>query len=518
MADCSEMLVVGLDCGTSVVKAAAFDPQGNEVAVAQSTLEGLSPQRGWMEYRPEDMWSAAAGALRELVNSEAVSPDAIAAIGPTGAGNGVLLLDEDDSPVRNGIFAVDTRAADMMARDAEEGMPAKTRAINGQTTWTGQTFCLLKWLREHEPESLDRAAKVLVIKDYVKFRLTGQYVGDASEQSKVGLMDISRGECTEELLALYNIEALLDRLPPIRGSTEVIGGLTAEAARETGLKQGTPVVSGLADIDASALGAGVVRAGQMSIVAGTWSINQLFVDEPAIDPRFFGLSFYAVEGVYEHLEASPSSTANLTWFINQACGDLQREAEDKGCSVYDLINELVDSVEPASTEVFFHPYLYGANTKTNARAGFYGLAGWQDRADLLAALYEGVVFSHNHHVEKLRTLEEQVSEIRLSGGAARSEVWSRMFADVIGLPVTVPRAQEVGALGAAMCAAVGADVHPDLLEAADRMVHTAHVHQPDAELHERYAERYECYKRVTELMGPVWDKLSGVFSRPEPGE
>ncbi len=515
MVDRSDRLVVGLDCGTSVVKAAAFDPEGDEIAVAQSTLEGLSLQRGWMEYRPEDMWAAAAAALRELVDSEGVSADAIAAVGPTGAGNGALLLDESDDTVRNGIFAVDTRAADMMARDAEEGLPARTRAINGQTTWTGQTFCLLKWLRENEPESFQRVDKVLVIKDYVKFRLTGQYVGDASEQSKVGLMDISRGECTEELLALYRIEELLDRLPPIRGSTEVIGGVTSEAAEQTGLRAGTPVVNGLADIDASALGAGVVRAGQMSIVAGTWSINQLFVDEPKIDPRLFGLSFYAVEGLYEHLEASPSSTANLTWFINQACADLRREAQRQGRSVYDLINQAVDSVAPASTEVFFHPYLYGSNTRTNARAGFYGLAGWQERPELLAALYEGVVFSHNHHVEKLRALEEPVSEVRLSGGAARSEVWSRMFANVIGLPVTVPRAREVGALGAAICAATGAEVYPDILRAVDRMVHTARVHEPDAQLQERYAERYECYKRVTELMGPVWDELSGVFSRPQ---
>ncbi len=502
---------VGLDCGTSVVKVAAFDMQGEQLAVSQQPLAGLSPQPGWMEYRAEDLWAAVAGAMRGLFEEEGLCPERIIAVGPTGAGNGVLLLDAEDRPVRNGIFALDNRAGRDIESESSTDLPRLTRALNGQTTWTGQTFYLLKWLREHEPSALEQAHRVFVIKDYVKYCLTGRYAGDRSEQSKLGLLDLHRDRPTAELMDLYGLGDLRRRLPPLEPSTAIIGGVTAQAARATGLQEGTAVVNGLADVDASALGAGVVQAGQVSVVAGTWSINQLLVDEPVIRPEVFGLSHYAIDGVYEYLEASPSSTANLTWFIRQTCGDLVRSAEGQDAAVYERINRMVASVPPASTEVFFHPYLYGSNEKVNARAGFYNLAGWHDRAHLLAALFEGVVFSHNHHVEKLRRLGEGASEVRLSGGAAHSEVWTQMFADVLGLPVSVPEAEEVGALGAAMCAAVGAGHCSDLVEASRRMVRLARSHRPRAELHERYCARYRGYEVVTAGMEPIWDELRRAF-------
>lgn len=513
MAGERKQYLVGLDCGTSVIKAAAFDADGNEIAVAQAGLANESPAPGRMEYRAEDLWAAAAGALRALWAAGKVAPEAVAAVGPTGAGNGALLVDARGAPVRNGILALDNRTAAAIAAEADSPLPGRVRAINGQATWTGQSFRVLRWLREEEPAALARAARVFVIKDYVKWRLTDAYVADASEQSKLGLLDIFRGECTAELLALYDLEELLPKLAPIRPSGAVIGTVTATAAAATGLRAGTPVVNGLADIDASALGSGAVRAGQMSMVAGTWSINQLFVDRLAIDARLFGLSHYAVEGVYEQLEASASSTANLTWFVKQACADLAATAKERGISVYALIDGLVAAVPPASTEVFFHPYLYGSNTKGNARAGFYGLAGWQGKVELLAALFEGVVFSHNDHVTKLRAVGQPVTDIRLSGGAARSEVWTQMFADVLGVPVLVPAVSEGGALGAAICAAVGAGLYDSLPAAAARMVRVAREHRPNAALAAAYAERFAAYRRVTELMGPVWDELDRVYRK-----
>ena len=177
--------VLGLDCGTSVVKAAAFDADGREAGVGQATIEGVSPQPGWMEYRPEELWRAAAAAVRALD----VPAAEIAAVGPTGAGNGVLLLDADGAPVRNGIFALDNRTAGMMAADEAAGLLDRMREVNGYSTWTGLTLYLLKWLRQHEPAALERAARIFVIKDYVKYRLTGRHVGDASEQSKLGLLE-----------------------------------------------------------------------------------------------------------------------------------------------------------------------------------------------------------------------------------------------------------------------------------------------------------------------------------------
>lgn len=505
--------ILGLDCGTSVVKAALFDAEGRCAGVRRETFEGVSPRPGWTEYDPAALWTTAAAAIRGALAGAGARAADVAAVSPTGAGNGALLIGADDRPVRHGIFAVDNRAAAMMARDAADGLPGRARPIHGQTSWTGQMANLLRWLRLNEPAAIDRTAKVFAIKDYVKYRLCGRHVGDYSEHSKVGLMDLRRRAFTAELLGLYGIGELAGRLPELAGSPEMVGRVTSGAAAETGLAAGTPVANGLADIDASALGAGVARAGQLSVVAGTWSINQLILDRPIFDERLFGLSHYVVEGLWEELEASPSSTANLTWFVQQCGGDLRAEAERAGESVYDRINRMVASVPAATTDLFFHPYLYGSNVKTNARAGFYGLAGWHGRAEMLAALYEGVAYSHNQHVEKLKALGVPVVEARLSGGAAHSEVWSQLFADAMNLPVAVADAEETGALGAAVCGAVGAGWYPDAAAAAERMARVARRHEPDAARAARCAERYAGYRRITEAMGPVWDEIERTFGR-----
>ncbi len=500
-----DSIYLGIDCGTSVVKAAAFDAAGNELGVGEASLTTLAPRPGWMEYDPETLWSTATAAVRNLFSNHAAFARRVAAVGVTGAGNGVTLADSKGQPLRNGVFAVDNRATGLPQPSPD--FPARARAIHGQSIWSGQTAEVLRWFSLNDPETLKRARLIFVIKDYVKFRLTGVYSSDTSEQSKLGLLDIDSGTTSDRLLDAYGLQSIRGALPPLAPSAEAIGSVTSDAAAATGLPAGTPVVAGLADIDASALGAGATASGQLSIVAGTWSINQFFVSSAHNRTDIFGTSRHAIPGVWEELEASASSTANLTWFVREACRDLERDATARGVSVYDLVNEIVASVEPGTSPVFFHPYLFGSNTQPNARAGFYGLAGWQQRKHLLAALFEGVVFSHAVHVERLLDGGKTATDVRLSGGASRSAVWSQMFSDVLGLPLRVPAAREVGALGAAMCAATGVGAHTSLADAAMTMARSERTHEPNPSLFERYVGRFATFKSITEAMKPVWNAL-----------
>ncbi len=498
----SSPIFIGLDCGTSVIKAAAFDCEGHELAVADARVTTSSPSPGRMEFDPEALWQQAASALRSLTTELGSDAARIAGLGPTGAGNGLILTDSSGIPLAPGVLAVDNRAAEL------PDLSTRGRPINGQCQWPGQTLTLLRWFLLNRPDLRSTIGKIFVIKDWVKWRLTGTFVSDFSEQSKLGLLDLASGSASPRLLSTFGIEPVGAAFPPLAGSSDIAGHLAPEAAALTGLPAGLPVANGLADIDASALGAGAVQTGTLSVVAGTWSINQFFCDKPEFRADIFGTSQHAVPGLWEELEASASSTANLTWFVTENCRDLELSARASGRSVYELVNDEIADMPACSTPVFFHPYLYGSNTDPAARAGFYGLAGWQKRKHLLMALFEGVVFSHALHVERLLLGGRQATGVRLSGGASRSEIWSQMFADALALPVQVPAAGEVGALGAALCAAVATGHFPSLESASDTMCRPGRTHHPDPTLRDTYSRRFQHYKEITELMKPVWAALA----------
>ena len=221
--------------------------------------------------------------------------------------------------------------------------------------------------------------------------------------SATSLMDVRNKSYSRELMGLYGIAEAYDALPPLRQSSEVVGNVTVSAAQETGLVAGTPVVGGS------------IRCGRecdrrrhdqclssLHLVMGSWSINEIITKDPIVDPRLFMTTLFASPGLFLTIEGSATSATNLEWFVNQCCGDERAEAKRRGISVYEVCNEEVASLPPGSTNIIFHPFLYGSNVQPTARAGFYGVAGWHTRAHLLRALYEGVVFGHLSHIEKLR--------------------------------------------------------------------------------------------------------------------
>jgi L-xylulokinase len=284
--------------------------------------------------------------------------------------------------------------------------------------------------------------------------------------------------------------------------------VTPSAAQVTDLAAGTPVVGGLFDVDASAIGAGAMTPNQACLVVGSWSINDVITTDPIVDPSLFMTTLFAIPSLYMTIEGSATSATNLDWFVNQCCGDERAEARRRGVSVYEICNEEVASLPPGNSNIIFHPFLFGSNIQPTARAGFYGVAGWHTRAHLLRALYEGVVFGHLSHIEKLRTAGGQFASARLAGGGSRSAVWSQMFADTIQVPMEISDGNELGARGAALAAGVGAGIYKDYAEAVQEAVKIVRVHEPNPANTPVYLARYAEYQRLTQVMQEPWLELS----------
>ncbi|NDJ59589.1 MAG: carbohydrate kinase, partial [Chloroflexi bacterium] len=296
-----------------------------------------------------------------------------------------------------------------------------------------------------------------------------------------------------------------DRAPTIIGSAQIAGHVTEAAAALTGLVAGTPVVSGLHDVDACAIGTGCSEPGQLSMTAGTFSINQVISAAPAMDARWACRNF-VTPGRWMNMSISPASATNLDWFVSELCAAEIAQAEQVGRSPYAFVNDEIAAVIDEPTKVYFLPFIYGSPYGDQASAGFFGLRGWHTRGHMLRAVFEGVAFNHKWHIDALRSAFD-VTEVRVTGGGARSEIWSQIFADAFGLPVVITEAQEAGALGAAICAGLGAGVFASLETAISRTVRAVRTYSPDPARGARLAEAYQLYTDLAQALQPIWARL-----------
>lgn len=500
--------LLGIDAGSTVFKAAVFDVSGRELSTASRSLGLVCPRPGWVERPLDSVWPAISAVIREAVSSAGISADDIASVGTTGHGNGLYLLDSHGHPVRDGIASLDSRAEGIIRDWRATGASAAMRARTCQALWPGQPNALLAWLKQHEPERYRAVSSVLLVTDYLGYLLTGRIATSFSMMSGTGLMNVFTKSYDAELLDLCGIPEILRALPQPLESHEIVGTVTAAAAAATGLAQGTPVAAGVYDIDGSAIGSGVVAPGQASVVVGTWSINDIVTSEPIRDESLLMTKRFAVPDLWISIDGSATSAANVDWFIAEFMELERRDAEARGSSIFERCDEMVAGVAPNEATIIFHPFLFGSDTQVNARAGFYGIAGWHTRAHLLRALYEGVVFGHRTHIDRLRRAGALMGTIRLAGGGSRSRVWAAMFADVLGAEIEVPAASEVGALGAAMVAGIGVGLYRDVADAVEQAVSVARRHVPDPSMHAYYEARYAAYGALVEAMAPGWDQLS----------
>lgn len=489
--------VLGVDVGNTVIKAVLFDTNGYQVA--QCAIDGQSsfPEPGHVERDLSELWQNGCLAIREVISRSGVYPRRILAVGCAGHGNGLYLLDRALQPLK-GIQSLDSRAADIAAElDRENGAALQARCL--QRPWPSQTPSLLAWVKRHAPHIYAQIGVVLFCKDYINFRLTDRLANDISDLSGAGLLTMPGAELDEALLGLYHLEDAFPFFPARVQSADVVGLITAEASEATGLAKGTPVIGGFFDVVSSAMGSGVIHPGEASIIAGTWSINQVVADRPVISPDVFMVTTFG-QGRYVNIESSATSAANLEWYVHRMRGD-------HGEHAFDRCNEEVGKVVPRADDPFFHPFIFGSRLGAEFRGGFYGLAGWHGEGHMLRALLEGVCFEHRRHIGVLRDAGLSVDRAVMSGGGSRSPHWPQMMADVLEIPLTVAEARETGALGAAIGATVAVGLHASYEEAVSAMTRVARGFRPDSGRIEHFRRRYGMYKNLTDQMRNFWSAL-----------
>lgn len=492
--------LLGLDVGNTVIKAVLFDLSGQQIAAEAIDGQSLRPKPGHVERDLGELWANGRTVIRAVLAKSGVPAAAIAAIGCAGHGNGLYLLDRDRQPLL-GIQSLDGRGASLAADlDQATGDALYNRCL--QRPWPAQTPVLLAWVKRHAPEIYARAGTLLFCKDYVSFRLTGQLANEISDASGAGLLDMGDLTYSEELLALYGLGDAARLLPPLIEPADILGTVTAEAAAETGLAVGTPVIGGYFDVVASAMGSGVIHSGDASIITGSWSINQVFCDRPVADPRIFMVCAFAPNR-FVTIESSATSAANLEWYVREFV-----ERGDHAIPAFDHCNRLVGAITPAEDDPYFHPFLYGSRQGAAFRAGFYGIAGWHSEGHLIRALFEGVVFEHRRHLSVLQAAGLTVGAAVMSGGGSRSPHWPQIMADALGLPITVAACRETGALGAAIGAALGVGLYPDYEAAVAAMSRAAQAFTPNTALRPQYDRRYGTYLGLIDALRPFWKKTS----------
>jgi L-xylulokinase len=500
--------LLGIDNGGTVSKAALFTLDGKEIAVASRKTGTLTPKPGWAERDIEEAWGATAEAIKQVVTESRVAPEDIAGVACAGHGNGIYLVDKNGNPVRDAIMSMDSRARHYTEQWSADGVDEAIRPKTMQSIWPAQPNALLAWLRDNEPDTVKRAGWVLMCKDYIRFRLTGEIYAELTDMSGTSLMNVGTAQYDPEVLEAFGIGEMQDLLPPLKKTADICGQVTSEAAVQTGLKEGTPVAGGMFDIDACGLASGIVNETQLCMVGGTWGNNQYISETPVVDKDVFMTSCYSIPGYYLMLEGSATSASNLEWFVTQFFEAERELAKQKGKSVYDLCNELVAATKPQDPNVVFLPFLFGSNVSPDAKSCFIGLTGWHNRGHVLRAIYEGVVFGHMTHVERLLKFRDMPETICLTGGASQSEVWVQIFADCFQTPVQVPEGTELGALGAAIAAGVAVGCHASYEDAIDAMVSFARLQEPDLALKDVYETKYEHYRTVLAALDPIWGDLS----------
>jgi L-xylulokinase len=493
MNDCR--YVLGIDNGGTVTKACLYSADGELVAHYGAKVETLTPHPQWTERNVDDLWQANIDAIRGCLEAAAVDPTQIASVSITGHGNGLYLSTADGRPARNGIISTDSRAQSVVDEWlARDDFDERARAKTLSTTWAGQPNALLRWLDLNEPEAFEATDWILMVKDYIRFRLTGEITMELTDASFISLMDVPNRSYDRELMAYWGIERWFDKLPPIVESTGIGGRVTAEVASLTGLAEGTPVAGGCADVAAAALAAGVVDANKAAAVTGTWSINEFVSTEPIKDTDAWLTAVYPVPGTFIVLDSSPNGVANLEWYLREVVGGILREfggVEPDSAKIFATCERMIQEITPSDDDPFFIPFINGSDVVPHGRAGFIGLNAYHDIRHMVRAVYEGVILMHLHHITRLRDYAPLKNEITFTGGASNSELWTQMFADALGSPLEVVDAPEAGTLGVAAVGAVAGGIWPDVRTAVDKMTRDPRaVVEPDPAFTELWAKRF----------------------------
>jgi len=500
---------LGVDIGTSGTKTLAIREDGTLLSSATEVYPLSSPRPGWSEQEPEHWWKATVEGIQKVLQAAEIKGDDVKGIGLSGQMHGSVFLDKDHNVIRPALLWNDQRTA-VECEDIEALAGGRKKLIKmvANPALTGFTAPKILWLRNHEPDNFDKLVQVLLPKDYVRFRLTGEFATEVSDASGTLLLNVRKRNWSKKLLDKLDLS--LDLLPKVYESEEVSGQLTPAVAAQLGLNAGTPVVGGGGDQAASAIGNGIVRKGIISATMGTSGVVFAHSDEIEYDPSGRVHTFcHAVRDKWHIMGVVLSAGGSLQWFRNQLCQDEVKKANEQGVDPYELITQQAAACPAGSEGLFFLPYLTGERTPhadPHARGAWVGLSLRHGKGHMARAVMEGATYAMRDSLEIIKGLDVPVEEIRLSGGGARSPFWKQMQADIYGHKSVTINAEEGPAFGVALLAAAGTGAYKDVVEACEATIKTVTETNPDLNAQSVYDRHYPIY-------GDLYQSLKGDYAQ-----
>lgn len=498
--------LLGIDVGTSGVKALVIDParDGFASGSATRTYPLFTPKPLCAEQNPEDWWNATIAAVGDAIRRAGIEGRDISGIGLSGQMHGAVFLDEANQVLRPSILWCDQRtAAECDWITGEIGAERIIELISNPVL-TGFTAGKIIWLRNNEPEIYSLVRKVLLPKDYIRLRLTGEYATDVSDASGTALFNVRGRTWSEEMLDALDIPR--EWMPRVYESPEITGRITAEAAAASGLEPGTPVVAGAGDNAASAVGNGIVEPGLVFSSIGTSGVVFAYTDEPVVDPNLRVHTFcHAVPGKWHVMGVVLSAGGSLRWYRDAFCEAEKSVAGHTNRDTYDILAEEADGVPPGCEGLLFLPYLCGERTPhadPYARGVFFGITLRHGKPYFARAVMEGVGYAMRDSFEIIKEMGVSIAQIRATGGGARSAVWRQIQADIIGKEHVTINTGEGPAFGAALLAGVGTGVYasvPDACRSSVRVELSTEPIEDNIPVYERY---YDVYRTLYRSLKP----------------
>ncbi len=469
------------------------------------------PQPGWSEQEPDQWWAATIATIREVLSTADLKPDDIKGVGLSGQMHGAVLLDEKGWIVRPALLWNDQRTG-TQCEEIESRVGGRKALIRmvGNPALTGFTAPKLLWVREHEPANWDRVRQVLLPKDYIRFRLTGQYATEVSDASGTLLLDVANRRWSTELLGKLDLDPAL--LPDCFESPKVSATVSEAGSEATGLAKGTPVVGGGGDQPAGAVGNGIVRAGVVSATMGTSGVVFAHTSEPGFDPLGRLQRFcHSVPGEYCAFGVVLSAGGSFRW-VRDELGDLEVEAAKSArVDPYDLLTEEAALAPAGSEGLFFLPYLTGERTPhfdPNARGGWIGLTVRHGRQHIIRSVLEGTIYAMRDCFELIREMGVDITQVRLSGGGARNPLWRQIQADIYGQDVCTINAGEGPAFGAALLAQVGTGGFASVPEACDATIKVVETIRVDEASKKVFDRGYPIYRKLYKDLRETFQEMS----------
>ncbi|MGC8861464.1 MAG: xylulokinase [Armatimonadota bacterium] len=502
--------LLGIDVGTSGTKALLINAarDGQVVASSTRTYPLYTPKPLWAEQEPEDWWQATIAAIRDIIEQSGVDPKQIKGMGLSGQMHGSVFLDAANNVLRPAILWCDQRTQAECDWIMDTVGREKTIELISNPVLTGFTAGKIVWLRNNEPDVYAQVKKVLLPKDYIRFRLTGEYATEVSDASGTALFNVKKRDWAYEMLDAIGIPA--EWMPKAYESPEVTGKVTSEAAALTGLKEGTPVVGGGGDQAAGAVGNGVVEPGIISSTVGTSGVVFAFADKPVVDPGLRVHTFcHAVPGKWHVMGVMLSAGGSLRWYRDTFASAESCVARAMGRDPYDVMIDEAARAPAGCEGLIFLPYLTGERTPypdPNARGVFFGITLRSDRAHFVRAVLEGVAYGLRDSFAILNEMKVPIKQVRASGGGARSELWRQIQADVTGYDHVTINIDEGPALGVALLAGVGTGVYPSVESACRSVIKIASTTRADRSAKKVYDRFYPVYQSL-------YQSLKGEFAK-----